>query len=115
MEALSMGIKPDDKAKKTSVDLVVETLRSSPEGLKKLEQMVLRANQVVAQRALGVKPNLFGNADGSALEPVTATLASLISLAKGTVTTPSTQPPTSGQGGNPGGGAPLPPFKKRNP
>ena len=44
--------------------------------------VVVRNWNLIQQKQLGVKPNLFGNADGSPLDPVTATIASLISLAK---------------------------------
>ncbi len=74
--ALSLGAKDGDEARKK----LEETL----EGKKKLEIMVDRSNQIVAQRALGVKPILFGNADGSSLDPITAALASLFSLGRGT-------------------------------
>lgn len=55
---------------------------------------------LIQQKQLGVKPNLFGNADGSSLDPVMSTIASLISLAKGSGSSSSSTP-----SGNPSGGA----------
>jgi len=82
-EALSMGLEGDLAKLTTGGDEARKELEKTPKGRKKLEAMVAKANQVVAQRALGIKPNLFGNADGTSLDSVTGTLAALISLAKG--------------------------------
>lgn len=38
---------------------------------------------LIQQKQLGVRPTLFGNADGSALDPLTATLAALFTVARG--------------------------------
>jgi len=100
VEALSMGL--DAKGENKDINAAIAELRNTSEGRKKLEAMVAKANLVVTQRALGVKPNLFGNADGTPLDPVLAGFAALISLAKSS-NSPATNPP-SGPSGNPASG-----------
>lgn len=74
--AVTLGVANADEAR--------QKLQETPQGQEVLRQMTEKANQVVTQRALGIKPTLFGNADGSPLDPLTATLASLLTLARGT-------------------------------
>jgi len=81
----------------------------------------IRANpkywDLIQKKELGIKPVLFGNADGSSFDPLTGALAALISLAKGqgggvqqgnpSVGTPSNTPKPKG---NPSGGNPANPV-----
>ncbi len=57
---------------------------------------------LIQQKQLGVRPNLFGNADGTPLDPVLAGIAALISLAKSSNNLAANSP--SGPAGNPAGG-----------
>lgn len=57
---------------------------------------------LIQQRVLGVRPVLFGNADGTALDPILASLAALANLIKGGGSAPSVpQSPPGASGSNP--------------
>lgn len=77
IKAYSMGV--------PSVKEAIVELKKTSKGQSELEAMETRAFQVVVQRALGIKPNLFGNVDGSSMDPITGAVASLIALAKSNV------------------------------
>jgi len=78
---------------------------------------IVRKNwNLIQQKQLGVRPNLFGNADGSPMDPLTTALATLISLAKSSSAGPTGTSPTNpggkgdkGQGGRQGGRRKNPP------
>src|SRR5581483_7706877 len=74
-EALSLGLNDGAAAR--------SKLEETTEGKAKLATLLERAQLAASQKFLGVKPNLFGNADGTKLDPITATAAALISLARG--------------------------------
>ena len=74
-EALSMGLADASAAR--------AALQTTEEGKRRLTAITDRANQVVTQKTLGARLNLFGNADGTSLDSVAATIASLITLATG--------------------------------
>src|SRR3989338_4255101 len=111
--ALSLGFKGDDATKKTITDQIVEHLRASTDPADKvqLDAMIARANEVVAQRALGAKVYVFGNLDGSKFDPIMAAAATLASLPK-SGSEPPQNPPKTG-GGDGGGQNPIGGGSKR--
>lgn len=92
--ALSIGVADGDEAR--------VRLSQTQEGKEYLQRLVAKANLIVGQKVLGVRPQLFGNADGTSLEPVTATLASLITLARGTGDSSGNSGQQGNRGRNPG-------------
>jgi len=102
MLATSVGVTAKDLQTQLKKSMKAAIKADPVNGLQKWMESQKKYWTLVQQKQLGVKPILFGNADGSSMDPLTATLASLISLAKG----------GSSSSGTGGAATPPPPWRK---
>ena len=94
-----LGISVDKLQEELRATIAADSANGFENWLKKYP-VVSKNWNLIQQKQLGVRPNLFGNADGSPLDPVLAGIAALISLAKSSGAGPTGTPPTA-PGGNP--------------
>ena len=80
----SMSGIPAEDLQRAIQEGLEEAVSADPEhGLENWMKAHPKYWDLIQKKLLGVRPVLFGNADGSKLDPLTAAIASLISLAKG--------------------------------
>ena len=106
MLAMSIGIEPKVLQEKLKASMDAAIVADPINGLQKWMDSQKKYWTLVQQKQLGVKPILVGSAAGGDLDPIMATLTSLIALYKGGGT-----PPSGGSGGQPI----PPPWRQNNP
>ena len=104
MLAMTVGMKPEELQAKLKTSMDAAILADPVNGLQKWMDGQKKYWTLIQQKQLGARPNLFGNMDGSPMDPIMGALTSLIALAKG----------GSASSGTTGGAAtPPPPWVKK--